>query len=294
MKKSADSVVFNTLGYIILIFLALLCVLPFLLIISGSFTDNYTAAHFGFAFWPSKFSLEAYNKAFQIPGQIYNAYKTTIIVTTCGTVILLILSSMTGYVLSRKDYKYRNVISFYFFFTTIFSGGLVPWYILCNEYLKFADHPLVAMVVPGLFSYFYIIIMRSFISGIPDSISESAKIDGANDFDIFIRFILPLSKPVLATVGLFAALGYWNDWYNAMLFVKNDKYYPLQYFLYMIINRMNTLNNLSKSLNIKQEDVPTETFKLAITVISTGPIILLYPFLQKYFIRGMMIGAVKG
>jgi len=204
---------------------------------------------------------------------------------------------MGAYVLSRKDYKYRNKFSFFFFFTTIFSGGLVPWYMLCNNYLKFSNFPLVAMVTPMLFNYFYIIIIRTFMSSIPDSLTESAKIDGANDFRIYARIIIPLSKPVLATVGLFAALNYWNDWYNAMLFSNTsvwDTWQPLQYFLYTIINRMQGISNFAQAAGFSMGQMPTETFKLSATIIATGPILIAYPFVQRYFVKGIMLGAVKG
>ena len=294
MKMSRDKIAFNIISYILLTFFSILCILPFILIISGSLSDNYSVAHYGFSLWPRVFSLQAYRFSFREPMQILNAYETSIIVTVCGTFLALLVTSMTGYVLARRDYKYRNKFSFFFFFTTIFSGGLVPWYIMCIKYLHFSDHPLIAMILPPVFSYFYIIIVRSFLMSTPDSLAESAKIDGANDFHIYLHITLPLAKPVLATVGLFAALGYWNDWFNAMMFVNNTRFYPLQYFLYNIINSQIALNNISASAVIKVENIPTDTFKLAVTIITTGPIVLLYPFLQKYFIKGMMVGAVKG
>lgn len=294
MKTSKDKVMLNVFGYIILAFFSVMCIFPFVLIISGSFSDNYSVAHYGFSVWPRAFSLQAYRFSFKEPMKILNAYETSIIVTICGTFLTLFIDSMAGYVLARRDYKYRNKFSFFFFFTTIFNGGLVPWYIMCIKYLHFSGHPLIAMILPGAFSYFYIIIIRSFIMSTPDSLAESAKIDGANDFAIYIRIILPLAKPVLATVGLFAALTYWNDWFNAMMFVNKDRFFPLQYFLYTIINSQVALNNISAAANISTGNIPTDTFKLAVTIITTGPIVLLYPFLQKYFIKGMLVGAVKG
>ena len=294
LKTSLDKIEFNIIGDLLVVLLIISSILPLLLVVVGSFSDNASVVKYGFSIWPREFSLEAYHTAFKAPALMINAYRTSIIITVTGTIILLLMSSMTGYVLSRKDYRYRNVISFYFFFTTIFGGGLVPWYILCVRFLHFKEHSLMAMILPGLFSYFYIIIMRSFMTSIPDSISESAKIDGANDFMIFIRLILPLSKPILATIGLFGALGYWNDWFNAMLFVNNRDYFPLQYFLYTTLNTMNALNEISAKSGIMLKDMPTSTFKLAMTVVTIGPIILLYPFLQKYFISGITVGAVKG
>lgn len=293
-KKSGDVIAFNILGYAVITVSALACILPVILIISGSFSSNSSIMISGYSLLPRDFSLEAYQLIFKHPGEILNAYKVTIIVTVCGTFLQLIICSMAGYVLSRKDFLYRNKFSFYFFFTTIFSAGLVPWYILCVQYFHFKEHQYLALIVPGLFSYFYVIIFRSFMSEIPASLAESAKIDGANDFVIFIRVILPLCKPVLATVGLFSALHYWNDWYNAMLFCTNRANYPLQYYLYSVLNAANALSNISSSAGIVMESLPGETYKLAMTVVATGPIILVYPFVQKYFIKGMTVGAVKG
>jgi len=156
------------------------------------------------------------------------------------------------------------------------------------------EHPLMAMIIPLLFNYFFIIILRSFMATIPAAISESAKMDGANDFIIYLRLIMPLSKPVLATVVLFGALNYWNDFFNALLFVNNSKHYPLQYFLYQVLNSAQTIRSATAQTSIPFSEMPTESFKLAMTIVTIGPIILLYPFVQKYFIKGLTIGAVKG
>lgn len=294
-KKPLDKIVFNIISYVILTVLAIVTLLPFLLIISASFSSNEAVQKYGFSLLPREFSLEAYEYIFAVPATILRAYGITIFITVVGSFLMLIISSMSGYVLSRKDYKYRNQISFFLFFTTLFSGGLVPWYMLCVRFLHFKDHPLTALILPMLFNYFYIIIFRSFMSGIPDAISESAKIDGANDFTIYLKLILPMSKPVLATIALFGALGYWNDWFNALLFIKDPKFYPLQYFLYKILNSMNALSSMgAQSIRPIADLIPSETFKFAMTIITIGPIVLVYPFLQKYFIKGITVGAVKG
>lgn len=293
-KLSGDILAFNILGYIVVITFALFCVVPFILVISGSFSSNSTIMINGYSLLPQDFSLEAYKMIFEIPKEIFNAYKVTIIITVIGTFLQLIICSMAGYVLSRRDFYFRNKFSFYFFFTTIFNAGLVPWYVLCVQYFHFKEHPYLALIIPGLFNYFYVIIFRSFMAEIPVSLAESAKIDGANDFSIFLRIILPLCKPVLATVGLFSALYYWNDWYNAMLFCTERVNYPLQYYLYTIINAANALSNISASAGITVQALPSETYKLAMTVVAAGPIVLVYPFVQRYFIKGMTVGAVKG
>lgn len=292
-RMSRDKKTFNILGFIYVGFMALLCVFPMYLIVTGSFTDNNLVAQEGFSLWPKLFSLDAYKLVFKNPAEVLNAYRITVTVTVIGTVLLVLMCSMTGYVLSRKDYRIRNGISFYFFFTTLFGGGLVPWYILCVMYLKFKQNPLVALIAPGLFGYFYVIIFRSFVSGIPDSISESARIDGAGDFTIYAKIILPICKPVLATIGLFGALNYWNDWFNCMLFITKRADYNLQYYLYATLNTAAPMQAVMAGANINITP-PTHTFKLAMTVVTIGPILLLYPFLQKYFIKGIALGAVKG
>ena len=201
---------------------------------------------------------------------------------------------MTGYALQRPDFQFRNGIAFYIYFTTLFSGGLVPFYILITKHLHLRDNYL-AVLLPSLMGPWVIILMKNFMKSIPHSITESAKIDGAGDFSIFLHLILPLSKPALATIGLFQALWYWNDWYYAMLFLSpNVKYRPLQLFLYNTITLADFIRNSAASSNIPPQDIPLETMKMATAVLATGPVILFYPFVQKYFIKGITVGAVKG
>jgi len=292
--KKVDQRLFYAIGYTALVMLALLCIVPFILILSSSLTDESKIVVDGFQLFPSEFSFEAYKILFKYPDQMINAYIVTIAVTAIGTIAGLFLTSMTAYCLSRKDFKWRNHFSFYFFFTTLFSGGLVPWYLLIVNYLHMKDTAL-ALIVPLLFNVFYIIVMKSFMSGIPEAITESAKIDGAGDFLIFMRLILPLSKPALATIGLFLALGYWNDWYNALLFISNEKLMPLQYYLYKMLGNMDGMRKaMMGSGAVVTTSLPTEGLKMAMTIVASGPILIAYPFVQKYFVRGLTIGAVKG
>lgn len=201
---------------------------------------------------------------------------------------------MTAYVLSRSDFKWRNAFSFFFYFTTLFSGGLVPWYIWCVRYLGLKGSPVLAMILPYLFSVFNLIVMKSFMKSIPESIVESARVDGINNFTIFIKLILPLSKPALATIGLFTALAYWNDWYLCFMFIENKNYYPLQYYLYTTLSSQDAMKRIAVTTGRSLATMPTESLKMAMVIVATGPILFLYPFLQKYFIRGLTIGAVKG
>ena len=290
---SRDALAINIVGYVLIGIFGLLCVIPFYLIIVASFTSEASLIRNGYPLIPSDFSVQSYLLCLKNPLSILKAYGTTIGVTMAGTLISVFIATMTGYVLSRKDFPWRNQLSFFFFFTTLFSGGLVPWYMLCVRYLNFKNSYL-GVLLPLMFSVWNMIIAQSFMAGIPSAISESAKMDGANDLVIFIRLILPLSKPLLATLSLFSALAYWNDWYNCMLFMSTGGTWNLQYTLQNILNSSEALKRIAAMTGMQVGQVPTEGLKLAMTVIATGPIILLYPFLQKYFVKGMTIGAVKG
>ncbi|WP_449599335.1 carbohydrate ABC transporter permease [Paenibacillus sp. Marseille-Q9583] len=292
--KQLDRKIFSGIGYVSLIVLAILCIFPFILVVSSSLTEESKILTDGYQFIPTAFSTEAYSILFKYPDQMIQAYMVTIGVTIIGTLFGLFLTSMTAYALSRKDFKWRNKFSFFFFFTTLFNGGLVPWYLLMVNYLHIKD-TLLALVIPMMLNVFYIIVMKSFMGSIPEAIVESAKIDGAGDFKIYARLILPLSKPALATIGLFLALAYWNDWYNALLFISDEKLMPLQYYLYKMLGNMDGMRKAMMGAGaVVTTSIPSESLKMAMTVVATGPILLAYPFVQRYFVQGLTIGAVKG
>lgn len=280
-------------GYFLITFAAALCLFPFLLVISGSFSNENSIIRSGFGLLPKDFSLDAYQVAFLYPESLLRAYGVTSIATAIGTFFGLFITAMTAYALTRKYFLWRGKFAFYIYFTMLFSGGIVPWYILCVSYLKFSDN-ILALIIPFMLNVFYILVMKSFMGAIPDAISESAKIDGASEFVTFTRIILPLSKPALATIGLFIALGYWNDWYSSYMFIQNKNLFSLQFYLYKIIAGAEALRGIANVAGYNRVTMPTETLKLAMTVIATGPIVLLYPFVQRYFISGLTIGAVKG
>lgn len=290
-----DRIIFNVISYVFLAVLAAVCLLPFLLVISGSFTEQYAIQLNGYQLIPETFSLDAYKMLFRIPEDILRAYGVTIFVTFTGTTVGLFFTSMAAYVLASPDFRYRYQVSFFFYFTSIFGGGLVPWYIFCTKYLHF-HNSVISMILPILINVTYLLILKSYMMSIPTSLYESARLDGANDLTIFFKIAIPLSKAGLATVGLFLALNYWNDWYNAMLFLdEGSKHlYPLQYYLNNILTKAQAINAAAARSGIPASDVPSEPLKLAMTVVATGPIVLLYPFLQKYFVKGVTIGAVKG
>ncbi|WP_310602161.1 carbohydrate ABC transporter permease [Anaerosporobacter sp.] len=298
IKSGSDVIALNIIAYLFCGLVALLCLLPFIMVISGSFSSEQAIAANGFSLLPQDFSLEAYKTVFKEPIVVFRAYATTIILTVVGTALALLLQTMTAYVLSRKDFEWRNKFSFFFYFTTLFSGGLVPYYLMMTKTLNVKDSYL-ALLLPLLFSVYNLLIMKSYIMALPESLIDAAKIDGCGEFRILFQIVTPLIKPALATVGLFIALAYWNDWYNAMLYVKTSEKYPLQYFLYQQVNNIEAYkkllaNSAASGSMVSSISLPTQTLKMALTVVVTGPIVLVYPFVQKYFVQGITIGAVKG
>lgn len=295
IRHETSFYVFNLFAFIITGILALLCLLPFIIIISGSFTSNMSILKDGYSLFPKEFSTEAYETLFRYPQTLLRAYGVTIGVTAIGTALGLLLISMTGYVLSRKDFVWRNKISFFIYFTSIFGGGVVPWYMMYTNVLHLKDSYL-ALILPSLMSPFLVILMRTFISSsVPDAVIESAKIDGAGDWRIYRSIVMPIAGPALATIGLFLALGYWNDWYLSSMFITSPEKYQLQFYLYNMVNSAESMAQLAaNNPNITVQNLPTESVKMAMAVVATGPVFLFYPFVQKYFVSGITVGAVKG
>lgn len=294
IKLSKADILFNILAFALVGITAIVCVLPFVLVVSGSLTDNYVIMSEGYSLWPKQFSTEAYKTIFKNPASILQAYKMTIYYTAVGTAVGLFVTTMTAYVVSRKEFKYRNTVTFLLYFTTIFGGGMIPWYLLYANVLNLKGTAFVIWF-PGITSSFLVILMRTFITGsVPDAITESAKIDGAGQFTIFWRIVLPVLKPGLATVGLFLALGYWNDWYRSSLFSTSSDTYELQFYLYNMLSSTTALKDLAVGATASIENLPTQSVKMAMAVVVTGPVLLFYPFVQKYFVSGITVGAVKG
>ncbi len=294
-NKSYDRVMFNLISCLVLGILSVACVIPFWLVISGSLSKQQSIQLYGYRLIPREFSLDAYRMLFKIPEELLRAYGVTILVTVVGTGLGLLITSMAAYVLANRNFRYRYQVSFFFYFTSIFGGGLVPWYIFNTKYLHFHNN-IIALILPILVNVTYLLILKSYMMSIPESLYESAYLDGAGDLTVYFKIALPLCKAGLATVGLFIALNYWNDWYNAMLFLDegSKELYPLQYYLNNILTKAQAMNAAAARSGIPASEVPGEPMKLAMTVVATGPIVLLYPFLQKYFVKGVTIGAVKG
>ncbi|MDR6879588.1 carbohydrate ABC transporter permease [Bacillus sp. 3255] len=268
------------------------CLAPFWSVIASSFASEASILKDGYTFWPTDFSLDAYKLIFK-DNTIYRAYGVTTFITIVGTVMSMILTSALAYALSVKSVKYRNHIAFYVYFTMLFHGGLVASYLLISKYLHMKD-TIWVLIIPSMLSAWNMFLLRNFFASIDDSLAESAKMDGANDAYILFRIILPISLPAMATIGLFYALGYWNKWFDAVLYINDKDLYPLQYLIQRIMNNLDYINQISADVSIPNFIPPAMTVRLATTVVTIGPIIFLYPFLQKYFVKGLMVGAVKG
>ncbi len=290
---SPSTKLFYVICYVVVTIVALTCLLPFIMLISGSFSSEQAIRFQGYGLLPREFSTAAYELIFKTPMTVIRAYGVSIFITVVGTAFGLLFTTMTAYVIARQDFKYRNQLSFFFYFTTLFNGGMVCTYIFYIQYLHLKDN-LLALILPSMFNVFYLLIMRTFVAAIPTALIESAKIDGAGEYKIFFRIILPLLKSGLATIGLFLALGYWNDWYNAMLYMNDEKRYPLQYMLYSLMQKTQAMAAIASQANIQMIDMPSNSLKLAMAVVATGPIVLVYPFVQKYFVKGVTVGSVKG
>ena len=294
IKKDTSQIVINVITYILVTLFCIMCILPFEMIIASSFSTEDAIRRSGFTLFPTEVSTYSYELLFRSPDQMIGAYIVTICLAAVGTTIGLFVVAMTGYALQRRDFPYRNGIMFYIYFTSLFSAGLVPFYLLIVQTLNLRDSYL-AILLPLLMSPWLIVLMKNFVKSIPHEITESGKIDGAGDFRIFYALILPSLKPALATIGLFLALSYWNEWYYSSLFLTSKvEYRPLQYHLYNVINKVASLKNSVAGSNVVITDLPGETLKMATAVVATGPIILLYPFVQKYFVAGLTVGSVKG
>lgn len=281
------------------IFYAALCILPLILVLSISLSDETTVIANGYRFIPETFSVSAYEFLFKDMDQIIRSYGVSIFVTVVGTLISVALTACYAYPLSRSDLPYRGFFAFFIFFTMLFNGGLVPWYLVYVNLLDLKN-TIWVLIMPMLMSPFFVLIMRTFFaSSIPMSILESARVDGAGEFRTFVRIVLPLSLPVLATVALFSTLNYWNDWYLSMIFISDNKTISLQYLMYrtlLDIQYLTSNSNVASQISSQggMLDLPNKTLQMAMAVVGIGPIVLAYPFFQRYFIKGLTVGAVKG
>lgn len=289
----------NLFGQIVLMLaFAILCVLfimPFVLLVSVSFSNEADIAMNGYKFWPENFALSAYKYIFKNPTTILNAYKVTALYSIVGTVLSVFLQSLLAYTLSWGRMRGRKVISFYLYFTMLFSGGLVPTYILLTQYLHL-DNTIWIYIIPGLISPWNVFMIRTFFNNLPYEIYEASVIDGASEFRIYAQMAMPLSKPVLATIALMTFLSKWNDWNTSLMYIDNSKLFSLQYLLQKILKDITLLQQMEGSGHgmMNAVDIPSETVRMAMAIVVAGPALVIFPFFQKYFVKGLTVGSVKG
>lgn len=283
--------------HISFILLAFACVLPVVLVVIVSFTHNDALVNEGYRFFPEKLSTIAYESLFKDYGTIVRAYAVSIGLTVVGTALSVILMALYAYPISRRDYPFRTFFTFILFFTMLFHGGVVSKYIVFTQVFELLDS-YTALLLPLLIIPFNVIIMRTFFqSTIHPALIESARIDGAGEFRVFFRIVLPLSLPVLATMGLLGMIVFWNDWFNALLFIRTEEKYPLQYLMLRVLNDVQFLRanvQLAAQNPELMRNLPNESLQMAFAVVGMGPILLVYPFFQKFFVKGLTVGAVKG
>jgi putative aldouronate transport system permease protein len=288
-KRSPSDHVMQLSIHLILFIFAFVCIYPFILTFMASLSSEKSILDYGYQLIPKEFSLMAYEMVFK-DQFVYSSFAVSLFVTVVGTVMSLLISGMAGYAMSIKRVKYRNVVAMYFYLPMVFSAGLLPWYLVCTQILHL-QNTLLALILPGLVSPFNIFLMRNYFMTVPSALIESAELDGCGVMRTFISIVIPLSMPIIGTITLFIGLAYWNDWASALWFIDNPNLYPLQYMLYRIQSLMNFVQENGSMGDMK---IPTETFQVATLFVTIGPIIFLYPFIQRYFVKGIMIGAVKG
>ena len=266
--------------------------LPFLLIVATSFTGDENIRRYGYSFILREINFDAYKYILDNPKQIIDAYKMTIFTTAVGTLGGIFLTGMLSYTISRKDFAMRRFLSFYIYFTMLFNGGLVASYIWNAKYLGLANTPW-AIILPLLMTPWDVFMLRTYFSGIPVALIESAKLDGASEFRIFFTIIVPLAKTGIATIALLLLFRYWNDWFNSMLYMDTTKYMTIQYYLVKVLNNVEFVKNNQATVGTSIE-IPDESVRMALCVVAAGPMTIIFPFFQKYFVKGLVVGSVKG
>lgn len=293
MKKNKIS-----LGQVILhaifIIVSLTYILPFVLVISISISSESAIREFGYTIIPKAIDFAAYQQIFLNPTQLLDSYAVTIVFSAVTTVLSVFVMTLMAYPLSRPNYKFKGILTFYIFFTMLFSAGLVPCYIINSTYLHL-DNTIWIYILPSLVSAWNIIIIRTFFQGLPEGLVEAAKIDGASEIRTYFQIVMPLSKPVIATMAFFVVIAKWNDWNTALIYIRNPKLYSLQYMLQKILREADFVNDIAKNTGMFADyEIPTESMRYAMAILAAGPMLVVFPFFQKYFARGLTIGAIKG
>jgi len=278
--------------HIVLAIVGFLCIMPMILVISTSVSSDLAVAKNGLSLLPQDFTLYTYKFVLNNPSQLLRAYAVTIIVTVTGTIGGLLVSALIGYALAHKDFKFRGTVVFIVVFTMLFSGGMVPTYLVVRTWLGLHDN-LLALILPTMVIPWYIMMFRSHFASLPPEIMESAKMDGAGEWRLFAQMAMPLSKPWLATIGLMYVLKYWNEWLPAMMYIQNPDLFPLQYLLQALVRNAQFLKSVATAMT-SQVKIPGLSLQMAMVVVAAGPAMFVFMFLQKYFVRGITAGAVKG
>lgn len=287
----------NIFCNLIFILNSFLCIYPLGLILGASFSEENYLVEYGYKVFPKVTSFAAYEYVLKNAEAILRAYGVTIFVTVVGTILSTLFTALYAYAITRKEFRYRKFFTYAMFFTMLFSGGMVPWYIVCTQLLHI-QNTILALIWPSLVSAWNVMIMKTFFkTSVPDAIVESARIDGSSEILIFFRIVFPIAIPGIATIALFATLQYWNDWYNPLMLINDPKLSNIQYYLYRILQNLKVLTDTSSAAYTQSgqtiETLPQESARMAIAIIAIGPIILAYPFFQRFFIKGLTIGAVK-
>ena len=281
--------------HILMLAFAAFCIIPLFLVVGISFTAEQEIYATGYKFIPQEISLEAYRYIFKTPMTIIRGYGVTIFVTVVGTVLSLIVTAALGYTMARKDYFLSRPISFIVFFAMLFSGGVVPWYIVISQWLKLKN-TIWAMILPYTIIPWFVLLMKGFFQSVPREIIESAKIDGCSELRAFTSIVIPISTSAITTVGLFIALNYWNDYKLALYFIQESKMYPLQYMLQQIMSNLNFMRTSMMSaigMSVHVE-MPSESVRMGMCLLAAGPMLIVFPFFQKYFVKGITVGSIKG
>jgi len=278
------------------IFAVICCVVPFAIILSASLSDELSIMRHGYSILPRGFTFTAYQTILgSRTSLIWVGYRTTVIVTATGAVLSTLITVLAAYPLSRKNYKFRRGMNLFVFITMLFNGGIVPWYMVTTQWYGLRNsYP--ALIVPYLANAWNVFLLRNFMSAIPDEMEESAKMDGAGNFRILFSIFAPLCMPGIATVALFNVLAYWNDWWLGLMLVEGNKIIPLQYFLLRIMESLDFLSKSTRAANMAgtRAAIPAETARMAICMLTIGPIIFVYPLFQKHIVKGMLVGSIKG
>lgn len=292
VKKTKGERIFQAVLILFMLFMIVITIYPFIYVLLSSISDSrQLMSHTGLLLSPQGFNLDAYVKVFQNPN-IIGGYFNTIVIVAGGTLLNLFMTSLGAYVLSRKGVPWTRTVMLLIVFTMFFSGGLIPMYLLVNNWMDLGNS-LLALIIPGLISTWNLIILRTSFEGIPDGLIESARMDGAQDFTILFRIVIPLSLPVMAVMVLFYGVSHWNSWFSAMIYLRDRELFPLQLILREILIQ-NSTAYMSGDASASDVEAVGESIKYATIIVATLPILAVYPFLQKYFVKGVMIGSIKG